>query len=120
MSDERRTTIDSWFLIHLLIFTGLFTAAAPRIKRRFATQEPIIFPREISALFSNASPTETASSGYEVPNPIITAETIKTGIPNLSAIFDVPSTRISEPLISMIIPIINIGIAKRSGIIFNQ
>ncbi len=111
MIDDKRTMIDSFFIPPLLIFTGLITAPIPKINRIFAMQEPTMLPSEIPASCSNPAPTETASSGDEVPNPMIIAETIKTGIPYLSAVFDAPSTRISDPLISKMIHAINRGIA---------
>lgn len=120
MIEDSRTIIDSFLISPLLIFTGLINAAIPRIKRIFAIHDPMIFPREIPASFSKPAPTEMVSSGAEVPNPIITTEIMKTGIPYLRAVFELPSVRISDPLTSKKIPIMKRGIAAISGNILSR
>lgn len=117
--DENRIIIDSFFIPSLLIFIGLINAPMPRIRRIFAMHEPTIFPSEIPASFSKLAPTETASSGVDVPNPIKTADITNKGIPKYNAVFVVPSTSISDPFETKIIPMINNGAAYITGSILN-
>ena len=120
MIDERKTIADSFLMFNSLIFIGLINELIPIIRRILAIQEPTIFPNDIPASFLNPAPKETASSGADVPNPIRTADIIKMGILKYNAVLIVPSTRISDPLTSKIIPIINKGTAKRIDSILNQ
>ena len=70
----------SRFIIPFFILIGLIIEAIPRTSNRFAIQEPIMFPRDISELFWYAAPTDIANSGAEVPNPTISTEIINADI----------------------------------------
>ena len=76
-------------------------------KRIFATQDPIIFPSVISALFWRAAPNDIANSGAEVPKATIIKEIMIEDIPNFAAVLDVPLTKTSDPFQRKIIPMIN-------------
>ena len=119
MVDDNKTITDSFLIPTILIFIGLIIAPMPNINSIFAMQEPTILPSEIPALLPNPAPTDTASSGADVPNPIITAEITNKGIPKYNAVFVVPSTSISEPFVRKIIPMINSGTAYNTGSILN-
>ena len=97
----------SFLITSLLALTSLNNAVIPSTQNKLNKLEPIILDIEISELWLTAAVILTAASGAEVPkatnvNPIITV-----GIPNTLATLELPSTKISAPLISNINPIIN-------------
>lgn len=120
MIDDNKMSIDSFFIPPISSFIGLIIAPIPNTNRIFAMQEPTMLPSEIPGLFPIPAPTDTASSGVDVPNPMSNADMMNAGIPKYNAVFVVPSTSISDPLASNINPMINTGIANNIGSILNM
>jgi len=71
----------SRFIMVFLTFIGLIIELTPSTSKRFATQDPMIFPIEMSACDWKAAPTEIANSGAEVPNATTITEMINEEIP---------------------------------------
>ena len=85
----------------------VMTEAIPRIIKIFKILLPTTFPTVMPALPFKAAVILTAASGALVPMATIVRPITNCGMPNLSAIPDVPSTNQSAPFTSSTKPSAN-------------